>query len=158
MRVGRRGGGHVEILSGVRPGEQIAGKGAFLLKAELGKGRRAMRTKVILTMAVLAASLTASAAMAKDTVTIDRLGGREVEIITATARDTASGLRVFGLVRRASGASLPPVTAHLDISAYDPDGHWAITVPTRLAALNPQRKDREPARYEATFRCCSARR
>ena len=38
VRVGRRGGGHVEILSGVRPGEQIAGKGAFLLKAELGKG------------------------------------------------------------------------------------------------------------------------
>ena len=38
VRVGRRGGGHVEILSGVRAGEQIAGKGAFLLKAELGKG------------------------------------------------------------------------------------------------------------------------
>ncbi|AZS21789.1 MULTISPECIES: efflux RND transporter periplasmic adaptor subunit [unclassified Caulobacter] len=38
VRVGRRGGGQVEILSGVRTGEQIAGKGAFLLKAELGKG------------------------------------------------------------------------------------------------------------------------
>lgn len=38
VRVGRRGGGQVEILSGVRAGEQIAGKGAFLLKAELGKG------------------------------------------------------------------------------------------------------------------------
>lgn len=38
VRVGRRGGGQVEIISGVRPGEQIAGKGAFLLKAELGKG------------------------------------------------------------------------------------------------------------------------
>ena len=110
-----------------------------------------MRTKVILAVAALAASFTASAAVAKDTVTIDRLGGREVEIITASARDTASGLRVFGLIRRASGASLPPVTAHLDISAYDPDGHWAITVPTRLAALSPQRMDREPARYEATL-------
>ena len=38
VRVGRRGGGQVEIVSGVRVGEQIAGKGAFLLKAELGKG------------------------------------------------------------------------------------------------------------------------
>jgi cobalt-zinc-cadmium efflux system membrane fusion protein len=28
----------VEILSGVTAGEQIAGQGAFLLKAELGKG------------------------------------------------------------------------------------------------------------------------
>ncbi len=38
VRVGRRGGGQVEIVAGVRAGEQIAGKGAFLLKAELGKG------------------------------------------------------------------------------------------------------------------------
>lgn len=38
VRVGRRGGGQVEIISGVRAGDQIAGKGAFLLKAELGKG------------------------------------------------------------------------------------------------------------------------
>ncbi|WP_184719128.1 efflux RND transporter periplasmic adaptor subunit [Caulobacter sp.] len=38
VRVGRRGGGQVEIISGVRAGDQIASKGAFLLKAELGKG------------------------------------------------------------------------------------------------------------------------
>ena len=38
VRIGRRGGGQVEIVSGVRAGERIAGKGAFLLKAELGKG------------------------------------------------------------------------------------------------------------------------
>jgi cobalt-zinc-cadmium efflux system membrane fusion protein len=38
VRVGRRGGGQVEIVSGVRAGDQIAGKNAFLLKAELGKG------------------------------------------------------------------------------------------------------------------------
>jgi cobalt-zinc-cadmium efflux system membrane fusion protein len=38
VRVGRRGAGQVEIVSGLRVGEQIAGKGAFLLKAELGKG------------------------------------------------------------------------------------------------------------------------
>lgn len=38
VRVGRRGGGQVEILSGLRAGDRIAGKGAFLLKAELGKG------------------------------------------------------------------------------------------------------------------------
>ena len=38
VRVGRRGAGQVEIVSGVRAGERIAGKGAFLLKAELGKG------------------------------------------------------------------------------------------------------------------------
>ncbi|NQE61450.1 efflux RND transporter periplasmic adaptor subunit [Caulobacter sp. RHG1] len=38
VRVGRRGGGQVEILSGVSAGDQIASKNAFLLKAELGKG------------------------------------------------------------------------------------------------------------------------
>lgn len=38
VTIGRRGGGRVEILSGVKAGEQIAGQGAFLLKAELGKG------------------------------------------------------------------------------------------------------------------------
>ena len=38
VRVGRRGAGQVEIVSGLRVGERIAGKGAFLLKAELGKG------------------------------------------------------------------------------------------------------------------------
>jgi cobalt-zinc-cadmium efflux system membrane fusion protein len=38
VKIGRRGGGRVEILSGVAAGEQIAGQGAFLLKAELGKG------------------------------------------------------------------------------------------------------------------------
>jgi cobalt-zinc-cadmium efflux system membrane fusion protein len=38
VRIGRRGAGLVEIVSGVRAGEKIAGKGAFLLKAELGKG------------------------------------------------------------------------------------------------------------------------
>lgn len=38
VRIGHRGSGQVEIVSGVRAGERIAGKGAFLLKAELGKG------------------------------------------------------------------------------------------------------------------------
>lgn len=38
VKVGRRGGGRIEILSGVAAGEQIAGQSAFLLKAELGKG------------------------------------------------------------------------------------------------------------------------
>ena len=38
VKIGRRGGGQVEIVSGVKVGEQIAGKGAFLLKAEMAKG------------------------------------------------------------------------------------------------------------------------
>lgn len=37
VNVGRRSGGRAEILSGVQPGQTIAGSGAFLLKAELGK-------------------------------------------------------------------------------------------------------------------------
>lgn len=37
VRLGRRAGGQAEILAGVHPGERIASKGAFLLKAELGK-------------------------------------------------------------------------------------------------------------------------
>ncbi len=35
---GQRGGGRIEIVDGVKPGAVIATKGAFLLKAEIGKG------------------------------------------------------------------------------------------------------------------------
>lgn len=37
VRVGPRGEGRVEVLEGLRPGQTIATKNAFLLKAELGK-------------------------------------------------------------------------------------------------------------------------
>lgn len=38
VRVGSRSGGQVEILAGVESGQVVAGRNAFLLKAELGKG------------------------------------------------------------------------------------------------------------------------
>lgn len=38
VTTGKRGGGRIEIVDGVKPGATIATKGAFLLKAELGKG------------------------------------------------------------------------------------------------------------------------
>jgi cobalt-zinc-cadmium efflux system membrane fusion protein len=38
VTVGARGGGRAEIESGLKAGQAIAGKGAFLLKAEIGKG------------------------------------------------------------------------------------------------------------------------
>ena len=38
VTVGRRSGGRAEILDGLKPGQQVATKGSFLLKAELGKG------------------------------------------------------------------------------------------------------------------------
>lgn len=38
VRTGARSGGRIEILSGLTAGQTVAGKKAFLLKAELGKG------------------------------------------------------------------------------------------------------------------------
>lgn len=38
VTIGERSGGRIEILSGIKPGAIVASKGAFLLKAELGKG------------------------------------------------------------------------------------------------------------------------
>lgn len=38
VAVGSRGAGRASIISGLKPGEQIATRNAFLLKAELGKG------------------------------------------------------------------------------------------------------------------------
>lgn len=38
VAIGQRSAGRVEILSGLKPGEMIATRNAFLLKAELGKG------------------------------------------------------------------------------------------------------------------------
>jgi len=35
---GQRSGGRIEIVEGLRPGVRVASRGAFLLKAELGKG------------------------------------------------------------------------------------------------------------------------
>lgn len=37
VTVGARAGGHAEIRAGLAPGEQVAGRNAFLVKAELGK-------------------------------------------------------------------------------------------------------------------------
>jgi cobalt-zinc-cadmium efflux system membrane fusion protein len=37
VKVGRQNGVHVEILSGVNPGDQFVSKQSFLLKADLGK-------------------------------------------------------------------------------------------------------------------------
>ncbi len=36
--IGQRGGGRIEIVDGLKPGTGVATKGAFLLKAEIGKG------------------------------------------------------------------------------------------------------------------------
>lgn len=38
VSIGQRGSGRVEIVAGLKPGSMVATKGAFLLKAELGKG------------------------------------------------------------------------------------------------------------------------
>ena len=38
VQVGERGGGRAEVLAGLTPGQSIATRNAFLLKAELGKG------------------------------------------------------------------------------------------------------------------------
>jgi cobalt-zinc-cadmium efflux system membrane fusion protein len=38
VTIGQRSAGRVEIVAGLKPGANVATKGAFLLKAELGKG------------------------------------------------------------------------------------------------------------------------
>lgn len=38
VTIGQRSGGRVEIVAGLKPGQTVATRGAFLLKAELGKG------------------------------------------------------------------------------------------------------------------------
>lgn len=38
VTIGQRGAGRVEIVAGLKPGQTVATRGAFLLKAELGKG------------------------------------------------------------------------------------------------------------------------
>lgn len=38
VTIGQRGGGRVEVVAGLKPGQTVATRGAFLLKAELGKG------------------------------------------------------------------------------------------------------------------------
>ena len=38
VTVGQRSAGRAEIVSGLKPGQAIAARNAFLLKAELGKG------------------------------------------------------------------------------------------------------------------------
>ncbi len=38
VTTGQRGGGRIEIVAGLKPGQAVATRGAFLLKAELGKG------------------------------------------------------------------------------------------------------------------------
>lgn len=38
VTIGQRGAGRIEIVAGLKPGAVVATKGAFLLKAELGKG------------------------------------------------------------------------------------------------------------------------
>lgn len=37
VTTGRRDGSHVEVLTGLEPGEELAGAGSFILKSELGK-------------------------------------------------------------------------------------------------------------------------
>ena len=38
VTVGARSAGRAEVISGLAPGQSIAGRGAFLLKGELNKG------------------------------------------------------------------------------------------------------------------------
>ena len=38
VTTGQRGGGRIEIVAGLEPGAVVAGRKAFVLKAELGKG------------------------------------------------------------------------------------------------------------------------
>ncbi|NBW75844.1 MAG: efflux RND transporter periplasmic adaptor subunit [Sphingomonadaceae bacterium] len=38
VTIGQRGGGRIEVVAGLEPGQSVATRGAFLLKAELGKG------------------------------------------------------------------------------------------------------------------------
>lgn len=110
-----------------------------------------MKTKAILILAAVIASVSAGAALAQTDIPIDRIGGPNVEILTASARDSAEGLRISGLVRRGRGVGRPPQAAHLDVSAFDTAGRRMLTTPTRLAMLTMGRGHPEPARFEASL-------
>ncbi|NQE64347.1 hypothetical protein [Caulobacter sp. RHG1] len=109
-----------------------------------------MMTKVML-LGAIALGLTAQAVFAAEVPPIERIGGRGVEILTASARDTDQGLWVSGLIRRDRSFSRPPATAHLDISALDHRGVLMATTPSRLALLTASLRHRDPVRYAAVI-------
>lgn len=110
-----------------------------------------MRTKSLLVSSILAAALVAHVAQAQTAPPIERIGGRSVEIITASAKDSAQGLRVSGLVRRGKVLGRPPQSAHLDVTAFGADNRRLATTPTHLGQLTARRDHREPGRYTAVF-------
>jgi hypothetical protein len=109
-----------------------------------------MRTKtVILTVALLAS--VSGPALASREPPIERIDGRGVKILTASARDGEQGLSVFGLIRRDRAGSTLPATAHLDISAFDRAGRLIVTTPTRVSGLTASQRHRDPSRYEVVL-------
>lgn len=109
-----------------------------------------MRIKIIILAGAILA-LVSGPALASPEPSIERIDGRGVKILTASARDGDQGLRVFGLIRRDRVGATLPATAHLDISAFDREGRLIVTTATRVSGLTMSRRHGEPSRYEGVL-------
>ena len=107
--------------------------------------------------AVLMASTTLAQLMpvlaaAQEPAHIDRVAAPPVTILPTTTLPTPKGLWVLGKVTSSIHAAAPPLTAHLDVTAFDGGGAILARAVTHWSGLLPPGKDAQPARYDVLLK------